>query len=114
MTGSYFSDAVYDQVYDDLVAAGYSEAVAESLLTSGGLRIESTMDPTIQAICDEEFSKPENYPGRMDWYLNYALTAVMKDGTKQNYSKENMKTWFKHNKDKNFNLIFHNQGKEYY
>ena len=113
MTGSYFSDAVYDQVYDDLVAAGYSEAVAESLLTSGGLRIESTMDPTIQAICDEEFSKPENYPGRMDWYLNYALTIYIDESTKKNFSKENMMSWFKSHKDKSFNLIFHEQSQAY-
>ncbi|MBO4291656.1 MAG: penicillin-binding protein [Lachnospiraceae bacterium] len=112
-TGSYFSDAVYEQVFDDLVDAGYTQAQAESLLTSGGLRIESTMDPTIQAMADEEFANPKNYPTQVDWYLNYALTAVMKDGTKQNYSKENMMTWFKHNKDKNFNLIFHNQEAVY-
>ena len=113
MTGSYFSDAVYDQVYSDLVAAGYTNAVAENLLTSGGLRIESTMDPTIQAICDEEFSNPDNFPGLMDWYLYYALTIYQEDGTKKNFSKENMMSWFKSHKDKDFNLIFHEQADAY-
>lgn len=112
-TGSYFSDAVYEQVYADLVAAGYSEPLAESLLTSGGLRIESTMDPTIQAIADEEFANVANYPSQVDWYLNYALTVKIDEDTKQNYSKENMMTWFKQNRDKSFNLIFHSQEDAY-
>ncbi len=47
--GSYFSDAVYEQVRDDLInIAGYSESMAETLLTSGGLRIESTMDAIVK------------------------------------------------------------------
>lgn len=112
-SSSYFSDAVYDQVYEDLVESGYSEALADSLLTSGGLRIESTMDPTIQAIADEEFANAANYPSQVDWYLNYALTVRLTDETKQNFSKENMMSWFKKNKDKNFNLIFHSQEAAY-
>lgn len=114
MTGSYFSDAIYDQVYKDLVnVAGYSKDLAETMLTSGGLRIESTMDPTIQAICDEEFSNPSNYPGQMDWYLDYALTVYVDAETKKNFSKENMMSWFKSHKDSKFNLIFHEQSDAY-
>ncbi len=112
-TGSYFSDAVYEQVYKDLVASGYSEALAESLLTSGGLRIESTMDPTIQAIADAEVANAENYPEQTDWYLNYALTIRINDETNQNYSKENMMSWFKKNGKSNFNLIFHSKDDAY-
>lgn len=108
--GSYFSDAVYEQVRDDLInIAGYSESMAETLLTSGGLRIESTMDPTIQKIADEEFSNPDNFPENVYWYLNYALTVYGADGQQYNFSKENMMTWFKANLDKNFNLIFSSQ-----
>lgn len=109
-SGSYFSDAVFEQVWDDLInIAGYSESMAESLLYAGGLRIESTMDPAIQAIADEEFSNPANYPENVKWYLNYALTIFTADGEKHNFSKENMMTWFKQNQDKNFNLIFSSQ-----
>ena len=105
--GSYFSDAVYVQVKKDLVEiAGYSEIMAESLLTSGGLRIESTLDPTIQAIVDEEFSNPDNYPATVDWYLNYALTIFDEEGQAHNFSQENMTKWFKANKNSKFNLIF--------
>lgn len=113
-TGSYFSDAVYEQVFDDLVnEAGYTSAMAETLLTSGGLRIESTLDPTIQAICNEEVANADNYPEQTDWYLNYALTVKLADGTKKNYSKENMMSWFKSNKTSKFNLIFSTKEEAY-
>lgn len=113
-SGSYFSDALYEQMKDDLVnIAGYSEANAEKVLTAGGLRIYSTLDPMIQKIADEEFANAENYPSQVNWYLNYALTVVTADGTKNNYSKENMMTWFKQNVNKNFNLIFSSQEAAY-
>ncbi len=113
-SGSYFSDALYEQMKDDLVnIAGYSEANAEKVLTAGGLRIYSTLDPMIQKIADEEFTNAENYPSQVNWYLNYALTVVTADGTKNNYSKENMMTWFKQNVNKNFNLIFSSQEAAY-
>lgn len=109
-SGSYFSDAVYEQVKEDLVSvAGYSETLAENLLVSGGLRIESTMDPTIQAIADEEFANPDNYPENVKWYLNYALTIFDSNKESHNFSKENMMSWFKSNSDRNFNLIFSSQ-----
>jgi len=112
--GSYFSDALYEQVREDLVnIAGYNETVAESLLLSGGLRIESTLDPAIQAIADEEFANPENYPENVKWYLNYALTIYTADNERINYSKENMMSWFKANQDRTFNLIFSSQDDAY-
>ncbi|MBP5282143.1 MAG: penicillin-binding protein [Lachnospiraceae bacterium] len=113
-TGSYFSDAVYRQVYNDLInEAGYTSNIAESLLNSGGLRIESTLDPTIQAICNEEVANPENYPEHTDWYLNYALTIKVNASEKHNYSKENMTTWFKSHKNSKFNLIFGSKEEAY-
>ncbi len=113
-SGSYFSDALYEQVKKDLVAvAGYSDSTAEKLLTSGGLRIESTLDPTIQAIADEEVANPDNFPENIKWYLDYALTIVKPNGEKVNYSKENMMSWFKANQDRNFNLIFTSQDAAY-
>lgn len=113
-SSSYFSDAVYEQVKKDLInVAGYSASVAEKYLTSGGLRIESTMDPTIQAIADEEYANPDNYPDSTNWYLSYALTIFTGEDTRKNFSKENMTTWFKANKDKQFNLIFSSQDAAY-
>ena len=107
--GSYFSDALYEQVWEDLIKAGYSENIAENLLVSGGLRIESTMDPTIQAIADEEFANPENFPQNVRWYLNYALTIFGTGDQKHNFSKEQMRAWIRENQDRNFNLIFNSQ-----
>lgn len=112
--GSYFSDAVYEQVLADLIEdAGYDEATAQKILTSGGLRIETTMDPTIQAIADEEFANPDNYPDNVTWYLNYALTITDASEEKHNYSKENMMSWFKANKNSKFNLLFSSQEDAY-
>lgn len=113
-SGSYFSDALYEQVLEDLInIAGYNETMAQNLLVSGGLRIESTMDPTIQAIADEEYANPDNFPESIKWYLNYALTITDDAGEKHNYSKENMTSWFKANGTKSFNLIFSSQDAAY-
>ncbi|MCM1326001.1 MAG: transglycosylase domain-containing protein [Bacteroidales bacterium] len=108
-SGSYFSDAVYEQVLKDLKAAGYNDTIAGNLLTSGGLRIESTMDPSIQKIMDEEFENPDNFSPSVKWYLTYALTIHDANDEKHNFSKENMMTWFQSHVDKNFNLIFSSQ-----
>lgn len=109
-SGSYFSDAVYEQVKEDLVnIAGYSESEAEYKMSAGGLRIWSTMDPEIQKIADEEFANADNYPSSVKWYLNYALTIINTNGESVNFSKENMMSWFKENVDKSFNLIFSSQ-----
>lgn len=112
-SGSYFSDAVYEQVLADLIAAGYSASTAEYMMSSGGLRIDSTMDPKIQKICDEEFANDANYNKNTHWYLNYALTITDAKGDKHNYSKEKMMTWFKENKSKQFNLVFASQDDAY-
>lgn len=111
--GSYFSDALYEQVFADLVAAGYPAVTAEYMMSSGGLRIDSTMDPKIQRIADEEFANEANYNANTHWYLSYALTITDLNKEKHNYSKENMMSWFKQNKDLNFNLIFSSQEKAY-
>lgn len=104
---SYFVDALTEEVYQDLIdEAGYSATQASALLYSGGLRIESTLDPDIQAIADEVFSNPDNYPENIRWYLTYELTIKKADGEYENHSKEMMTVWFKENENKNFNLIF--------
>lgn len=104
---SYFVDALTEDVYQDLIdEAGYSATQASALLYSGGLRIESTLDPQIQAIADAVFSNPDNYPEDVKWYLTYELTVKNSSGEYVNYSKEMMRTWFIENENKKFNLIF--------
>lgn len=111
---SYFSDAVYEKVRDDLIAMGNEKAEAERMLNSGGLRIYTTMDPEIQKIMNEEFANPDNYSSEVHWYLNYALTITDKDGEQHNYSKEMMTKWYKEVMGQSgFNLIFADQDAAY-
>jgi len=112
--GSFFSDALQKQVLQDMINdAGYTESAAYTKLLSGGLRIYSTMDSKIQNLLDEEAANPDNYPNTTFWYLDYALTIYKSDGSTVNYSKENMRTYFKENVNKNFNLIFSSQDEAY-
>lgn len=108
--GTYFTDALQKQIQEDLVEElGYTESVASNLLLSGGLKVYSTLDSTIQNIVNEEFANEENFPGQTMWYLDYALTVTNTDGTRTNYSKENMMSWFKENGNSKFNLLFTSQ-----
>lgn len=92
---SYFVDALTEQLFDDLIAAGYSESAAYGLMYSGGLKIYSTMDSRIQAICDEECSNPDNYPANVKWLLEYRLSIQKPDGTTENHSNEMVTSYFK-------------------
>ena len=110
---SYFIDALTDDVMTDLLAAGYNESQAFTLLYSGGLKIYSTQDPDIQAICDDVFSNEENYPSNVKWALSYALTVVNSDGSYTNYSSEKMRTYFKENVNSKYTLLFDSQEQAY-
>ncbi|MCR4617395.1 MAG: transglycosylase domain-containing protein [Lachnospiraceae bacterium] len=111
---SYFSDAVYEAVRDDLIAMGNEKAEAERMLNSGGLRIYTTMDPDIQQIMNEEFANPDNYSSEVHWFLDYALTITDDEGEQHNYSKEMMTKWFKEAQGQSkFNLIFEDQDSAY-
>ncbi len=105
---TYFVDALTDDVMNDLLAAGYNETQAFTLLYSGGLKIYSTQDPHIQAICDEVFSNEENYPADTRWYLNYALTIKKSGGDLENHSTEMFRDYFKL-QNPSFDLIFNSQ-----
>ncbi|MCH5253589.1 MAG: transglycosylase domain-containing protein [Lachnospiraceae bacterium] len=109
---TYFIDALTDDVLEDLVAAGYNETQAFTLLYSGGLKIYSTQDPAIQAICDEVFSDENNFPANTKWYLNYELTIVKGNGDRVNYSTEMLSDFFKES-NKNYNLIYSSQEDAY-
>ena len=111
---TYFEDALAEAVMDDLInECGYSATQASTMLYSGGLRIESTLDSNIQSIADAVCSDPETYPENVKWYLNYDLTTKDAASEYHNYSKEMMKKWFVENKDRNFNLIFSSMDDAY-
>ncbi len=111
-TNSYFVDALIDDVMEDLLAAGYNETQAYTLLYSGGLKIYTTQDPAIQKICDDVFLNEENYPANTRWYLNYDLTIEKANGDKENHSKEMLKDYFLES-NRDFNLIFNSQEEAY-
>ncbi len=109
-TNSYFVDALTEQLLDDLVTkAGYNETQAYTLLYSGGLKIYSTQDPKIQAICDEIYTNEENYPSDIKWLLNYELTILKANGEYENHSTEMFHTFWKENGQPNYNLIYSSQ-----
>lgn len=109
---TYFVDALTDDVLEDLTAAGYNETQAYTLLYSGGLKIYSTQDPAIQAICDEVFADESNFPENTKWYLNYELTTVDKDGERKNYSTEMFRSFWRESKT-GYNLIYSSQDEAY-
>lgn len=112
---TYFEDELIDQIINDLMnIKGYTKTQAQNMLFSGGLQIMTTQDPTIQAILDEEYSNPANYPDTVQYDLDYALTVTDPDGNEVNYSKEMMKLYFQ-NEDPNFDLLFNSpeEGQTY-
>ncbi len=102
---SYFVDALTNDVLDDLVAAGYNETQAYTLLYSGGLRIYSTQDPKIQSICDEVFENEENFPAGTQYLLSYDLSVQSADGTVTNHSSEMYQAYFKQ-QSSGFNMLY--------
>ena len=104
---SYFVDAAINQVLEDLqTQKGYTETQASNALYSGGLRIYTTQDPTIQSIVDEEYSDPDNFPANSKIGLNWALTITKANGDQQNYSKEMLRLYFQDTEAKDFELLF--------
>lgn len=101
---SYFTDAVYNQVCDDLQSKlGYSASQSYKLLYSGGLQIYSTMDPSIQAIVDEEINNTDNYISStgsrlLEYSLNYALTVCHADGSESTYTENDLISYFQSEK----------------
>ena len=102
---SYFDDAVTEAVYEDLLAAGYSDTQAYTLLYSGGLSIYSTQDPDIQRICNEVTSDEETYPEGTRYLLSYSLTIEKSNGDTENHSSEMFKSYFRQSNPK-FNMLF--------
>lgn len=105
---SYFVDELIDQVIEDLMEQkGYTSTQAANALYSGGLSIYSTQDSTIQRICDEELSNPDNYPGSVYYSFDWRWSVQHADGTVENYSNVNITYHYKTLLgDSDFKLIF--------
>ncbi|MBE6916176.1 MAG: PBP1A family penicillin-binding protein [Ruminococcaceae bacterium] len=60
---SYFTDAVIEEVIDDLIETyGYSYQVAEQMLYSGGLEIYTTVDVDVQNAIEDVMENNANFP----------------------------------------------------
>jgi len=93
---TYFVDAMIKQIMKDMQnKLGYTENQAYNMLYSGGLSIFTTQDPDIQRICDEVCSDPETYPDKVEYLLDYQITATDPDGNVQNFSPQMMELYFK-------------------
>lgn len=106
---SYFVDAMTDAVIEDLIdRLGYSETQAYKLLYQGGLVIESTQDPDIQAICDEEINNLDNYVGDPKVSFSYRVSIESADGTVKHYSDQTMLSYYR-SSNNNYDITFSDQ-----
>lgn len=88
---SYFADYVIEQVLEDLRDdLGYSDEDAKKLLYNGGLMINSTMDPVIQGILEEEYSNTDNFPSVGTYSKDKQGNILSSTGKVLLYSMENM------------------------
>ena len=61
---SWYTDMVVEDIINDLVEQkGYSRAMANLLIYTGGLKIYTAMDPTVQNILEEYYSNTSNFFG---------------------------------------------------
>ncbi|XCP86792.1 PBP1A family penicillin-binding protein [Roseburia hominis] len=106
---SYFNDALAEQLMDDMTSEdglGFSETQAYNYIYSGGLSIYSTQDLRMQAICDEELNNDNNYPSKVEWGIDYALTVTRADGTQENYSSGHVKIFGREKYNDDQGLLF--------
>jgi penicillin-binding protein 1A len=104
---SYFTDAVIEEVVEDLQERlGYSQTKAYNLLYSGGLTIYTTMDPDIQTIVDEEVNDLDNYP--YEYYtISYRLKVLHLDQTEESFTETDVQKFIQTRYDmSDFDLMF--------
>ena len=83
----YFTEAVIDQLQEDLVKRlGMNPSLANNLLYSGGLKVETTMDPDLQAIVDKEVNDDKNYTVKK-YSIDYRLSVRHSDDSLTHYSQ---------------------------
>ena len=105
--GSYFTDALIEQVASDLKdQLDISETEAYMKLYTGGLTIYSTQNSNIQKVVDDEINDESNYPDGTKYSICFSLTVVKEDGTTRNYNEKTMRSYYKRTNKKytlNFN-----------
>ena len=93
---SYFVDEVAKEVINDLCnILGYTKEQAQNAVYSGGLKIMTTQDVTMQKICEEEMNRAENYPSKVEWTVSGAISIVHQDGTQKHYDHNSFGNYVK-------------------
>ena len=117
-TYSYFTDAMMDQYYKDMEERlGYTRAEADHLLFYGGITIETTQDPEIQAILDRYYQDESNFPafgfdsshGSCYELSEYKLSVRHSDGKETHYQKSDFLNYFSDYDDKK-GIYYHENG----
>lgn len=84
---SYFVDALFYQLVDDLQDLGYTEAQAKKKIYGGGLKIYSTMNSQMQNIADSVINDPSFYPDNLyKVQVDYSIAGTKADGTRFEHS----------------------------
>ena len=104
---TYFTESVIDQLQIDLVKRlGYTQTLANNLLYSGGLKIETTMDPEIQKIVDAEINSDANYSVKK-YAIDYRLSIHHSNDTQTHYSQLDVQNYhIDVLKNKNYDGLF--------
>ncbi len=102
-----YQDALIDQVIEDLQSArNYTYKQAVKAVYSGGLRIYTAQDDTLQEILDEAFADPANFPEGSQVGIDYALSVENAQGVVTNYGNEDLKKWVRSTSDADFHLMY--------
>ncbi|MBE5921749.1 MAG: PBP1A family penicillin-binding protein [Lachnospiraceae bacterium] len=107
---SYFVDAVYEQVINDLMEQkGYTATQASNAVYSGGLTIHSTQNTEVQKIVDSVVNNDSNYPSKKySFSWNYSVQHA--DGTVENYGEYSINYYHKTLlNETTFKLIFNSK-----
>ena len=70
--------------------------------------IESTQDPSIQAICDEEINNLDNYVGDPKVSFSYRVSIQSPDGSVKHYSEQTMLSYYR-SENSNFDINYASQ-----
>lgn len=104
---TYYQDALIDQVLNDLMEEkGYTYKQAFKAVYTGGLRIFSAQDDAIQAICEEEFDRADNFPSGTEVGIDYALSIENPEGEITNYGNEELRSYVRRNGNPSFDLMY--------
>ncbi len=110
---TYYEDAILDQLQEDFMEL-YDMDAAEAMkeIRTGGYKIYSVQDTTIQKICDDVINNEDYYPDHTSVGLQYKLTLLSPDGqTKLEYDTNTMMSYYRRvNDDPSYSNIFESES----